>query len=53
MAENIKMRRGEKVKILAPLFKDKNTKFDVTVQEPFPGQIYMDSMAFGMGACCL
>jgi len=43
------MRRGEKVKILVPLFKDINTKFDATLNEPYPGYIYMDAMGFGMG----
>ena len=50
----IRGRRGEKVKILAPLFKDKNTNMtEATKEEPIPGQIYMDAMHFGMGCSCL
>jgi len=49
LAENIRTRRGEKVKILVPLFKDKNTKFEASESEPYPGFIYMDAMGFGMG----
>jgi len=48
------MRRGHTVEIYVPLFKDVNT--DMTVinkTEPKEGFIYMDAMAFGMGACCL
>jgi len=53
--QSIRERRGEKVTILAPLFKDIHTNMEaqVTEQEPYPGQIYMDSMAFGMGNSCL
>ena len=50
IAKCIRQRRGEKVNITVPLFKDKNTDMDaVTEQDPYPGQIYMDSMPFGMG----
>jgi len=52
LARNIRSRRGEKVEILVPIFKDKNTSYEKTEDEPFPGFIYMDSMAFGMGSCC-
>lgn len=36
------------------MFQDKKTNMTVaTDDEPFPGEIYMDSMHFGMGQCCL
>jgi len=41
------------VSIKVPLFIDKNTKTDVTEFDPFPGFIYMDAMAFGMGSSCV
>ncbi len=54
LVQSIRERRGEKVCITAPLYKDKNTDLERTsVKEPIPGQIYMDSMAFGMGCSCL
>jgi len=46
LTENIRTRRGSKVDIRVPLFKDKNTKKGES-------QIHMDAMAFGMGCCCL
>lgn len=52
LARNIRSRRGSKVEILVPIFKDEKTNFDKSVDEPFPGFIYMDSMAFGMGSTC-
>lgn len=54
LTKSIRERRGEKVEIRVPLFKDEKT--DMTTkseQEPFPGEIYMDAMHFGMGQCCL
>lgn len=53
LAQSIRERRTEKVKILSPLFKDTNTRSTPTADEPFPGQIYMDAMHFGMGCSCL
>nr|XP_033792537.1 glutamate--cysteine ligase catalytic subunit isoform X2 [Geotrypetes seraphini] len=63
LTRNIRHRRGEKVAINIPIFKDRNT------QTPFiekfasddgeggkaakPDHIYMDAMGFGMGNCCL
>jgi glutamate--cysteine ligase catalytic subunit len=42
------------VKILAPIYKDENTKWEEpTHEEPYPGHIYMDAMHFGMGCSCL
>ena len=53
LTKNIRIRRGKKVEIKIPLFIDKNTSIEKTDLEPFPNSIYMDSMAFGMGSCCL
>ncbi|XP_069742095.1 glutamate--cysteine ligase catalytic subunit isoform X2 [Narcine bancroftii] len=63
LTRNIRHRRGEKVAINVPIYKDKN------VSSPFvekflnddgeaaratkPDHIYMDAMGFGMGNCCL
>lgn len=54
LTANIRERRGGKVDIRVPLFRDKETpefadKKDAAV-EPY---IHMDCMAFGMGNCCL
>ena len=48
LTKNIRTRRGSKVEIKVPLFKDINTNLN---NEPFPGFVHMDSMAFGMGCC--
>ena len=53
ITENIRLRREEKIKILVPIFQDEKTSQEVTEKDPFPGQIFMDSTAFGMGNCCL
>jgi len=55
LSKMIRERRGEKVCIKVPLFMDYKTVVhkNPTITEPFPGYIYMDSMAFGMGCCCL
>lgn len=66
LTANIRMRRGEKVAINVPIFKDINTpefdtrkKRDWFLQEDsetgaaLPNHIYMDSMGFGMGCSCL
>ncbi|QPG75894.1 hypothetical protein FOA43_003280 [Brettanomyces nanus] len=70
LTANIRIRRGQKVDINIPLYRDVNTvldQIDPTIPkrdlfpcdaEPFlgaakPGHIYMDSMGFGMGCCCL
>ncbi|KAH9383747.1 hypothetical protein HPB48_025513 [Haemaphysalis longicornis] len=65
LSRNIRMRRGKRVVINAPIFRDANTA------EPFvedltslgadqeaelaalPNHVYMDAMGFGMGNCCL
>jgi glutamate--cysteine ligase catalytic subunit len=42
------------VNIQVPIFPDKNTNLTVkTEDEPYPGFVYMDAMAFGMGMACL
>jgi glutamate--cysteine ligase catalytic subunit len=43
LTENIRKRRGKKVKISIPIFKDINTQEE---------KILMDCMGFGMGCCC-
>ena len=54
LIKSIKERRGEKVKILIPLYPDIKTNLaQPTLDEPYPGQIYMDAMHFGMGCSCL
>lgn len=54
LVKSIRERRGEKVEIRVPLFKDERTNMtEPTEDEPFPGEIYMDAMHFGMGQCCL
>ena len=51
---NIRARRGEKVDIRVPIYKDENTNFEEkTYDEPYPGMIYMDAMHFGMGCSSL
>mmetsp|Transcript_962 Transcript_962/g.1358 ORF Transcript_962/g.1358 Transcript_962/m.1358 type:complete len:854 (-) Transcript_962:240-2801(-) len=46
LTRNIRMRRGSKVDIRVPLFKDSKTP-------ELEKEIKMDAMAFGMGCCCL
>ena len=54
IAQSIRERRTEKVCIKVPLFKDEKTDMNVqTEDEPFPGQVYMDAMHFGMGCSSL
>ncbi|XP_048863260.1 glutamate--cysteine ligase catalytic subunit [Brienomyrus brachyistius] len=63
LTRNIRHRRGEKVTINVPIFKDKNTPSPFVeafpeddgeaVQAALPDHIYMDAMGFGMGNCCL
>eukprot|EP00826_Nyctotherus_ovalis_P050274 TRINITY_DN6146_c0_g1_i3.p1 TRINITY_DN6146_c0_g1~~TRINITY_DN6146_c0_g1_i3.p1 ORF type:complete len:667 (-),score=139.94 TRINITY_DN6146_c0_g1_i3:179-2179(-) len=53
LSKIIRERCGEKVCITVPLFADTKTSLAVSKTEPYPGLIYMDSMAFGMGCCCL
>ena len=53
LARNIRERRGEKVEIKIPIYKDQNTNLNITKEEPFADQIYMDAMGFGMGNCSM
>uniref|UniRef100_A0A674HLU1 Glutamate--cysteine ligase n=1 Tax=Taeniopygia guttata TaxID=59729 RepID=A0A674HLU1_TAEGU len=63
LTRNIRHRRGEKVVINVPIFKDKNTPSPFIETFPNddgeaakaakPDYIYMDAMGFGMGNCCL
>ena len=61
LTRNIRCRRGEKVAINLPVFKDENTRDPHQVLEEefgpvpgsIPGHIYMDAMGFGMGMSCL
>lgn len=68
LTANIRERRGEKVFINIPMYKDINTPdYDTTVYErnwfipedlesihaSKPGHIYLDAMGFGMGSSCL
>ncbi|XP_013193132.1 glutamate--cysteine ligase isoform X2 [Amyelois transitella] len=59
LTSNIRQRRGEKVAINIPVFRDVNTKIpvdDSSKLEPEaakPDCVYMDAMGFGMGCCCL
>ena len=54
LTRNIRTRRGEKVEIKIPIYKDINTNINsVTEDEPFPGYVNMDAMGFGMGCCSL
>jgi glutamate--cysteine ligase catalytic subunit len=59
LTQNIRKRRGSNVAINIPLFIDTNTvpmtneEFRALGRPALPNHIYMDSMAFGMGQCCL
>ena len=63
LTRNIRCRRGEKVAINIPVFKDELTQdphealvkqFGAeAAQASIPGHIYMDAMGFGMGMSCL
>ncbi|XP_061485475.1 glutamate--cysteine ligase catalytic subunit-like [Rhineura floridana] len=63
LTRNIRHRRGEKVVINVPIFKDNNTPSPFIETFPnddgeaaraaIPDHVYMDAMGFGMGNCCL
>uniref|UniRef100_A0A3Q3IDH6 Glutamate--cysteine ligase n=1 Tax=Monopterus albus TaxID=43700 RepID=A0A3Q3IDH6_MONAL len=63
LTRNIRHRRGEKVVINVPIFKDERTPSPFVEEFPeddgeaaraaLPDHIYMDAMGFGMGNCCL
>ncbi|XP_040567390.1 glutamate--cysteine ligase [Lepeophtheirus salmonis] len=57
LSRNIRERRGEKVAIDLPIFKDKYTE-EVLKNDPGyidgkEGHVHCDAMGFGMGMCCL
>jgi len=47
ICDTIKQRRGEDVCILIPIYKDINTSMEKSIEEPFPGYIYMDETIYG------
>ncbi|KAK7601335.1 hypothetical protein V9T40_008776 [Parthenolecanium corni] len=63
LTRNIRERRGEKVAINLPIFKDKNTPspfiedFSIlgddgeSARAALPDHVYLDAMGFGMGCC--
>lgn len=53
LTRNLRLRRGSPMSIKIPIFKDVNTSLEATDDEPFPGFIFMDATAFGMGNGCL
>ncbi|XP_017767969.1 PREDICTED: glutamate--cysteine ligase catalytic subunit [Nicrophorus vespilloides] len=58
LSQNIRERRGEKVAINIPVFKDEKTVIPVDdshlrSKAALPDHIYLDAMGFGMGCCCL
>ncbi|KJE91807.1 glutamate-cysteine ligase, variant [Capsaspora owczarzaki ATCC 30864] len=61
LTQNIRERRGKRVAINMPVFRDVNTpkpfapKYDDEEADAaaLPEHIYMDAMGFGMGCCCL
>lgn len=65
LVRNIRGRRGEKVAINVPIFRDINTASPymedfsnmeddgMAARAAKPDHIYMDHMGFGMGCCCL
>ncbi|PSN53525.1 Glutamate--cysteine ligase [Blattella germanica] len=65
LTRNIRQRRGSKVAINLPIFKDKKTPSPFvedlkalgddgeSAEAALPDHVYMDAMGFGMGCCCL
>uniref|UniRef100_A0A6M2DFZ2 Glutamate--cysteine ligase n=1 Tax=Xenopsylla cheopis TaxID=163159 RepID=A0A6M2DFZ2_XENCH len=58
LTKNIRQRRGEKVAINLPIYKDTHTKdpmlgCDYKTKRALKDCVYMDAMGFGMGCCCL
>lgn len=58
LSQNIRERRGEKVCINLPVYRDVNT--EIPVDDSYlrskaakPDHVYLDAMGFGMGCCCL
>lgn len=56
LTRNIRSRRGSKIDIQIPIFKDEATPspfIEPGVPDQKPDMIYLDAMGFGMGMCCL
>ncbi|CAF4882486.1 unnamed protein product [Pieris macdunnoughi] len=59
LTSNIRERRGEKMEINLPIYRDVNTKIPVDNCHELdkglakPDCVYMDAMGMGMGCCCL
>lgn len=65
LTRNIRQRRGSKVAINLPIFRDKKTPNPFienlkalgddgeSTEAALPDHVYMDAMGFGMGCCCL
>ncbi|KAF0488248.1 GCS-domain-containing protein [Gigaspora margarita] len=54
MNDAIKDRRGSKVAVNIPIFHDKKSpNLFLECEDALPDHIYMDSLAFGAGCCCL
>ena len=53
LVKNIRKRRGRKVDIRVPLFRDVNTPEFLKEKNEINQYIHMDAMAFGMGCSCL
>ncbi|XP_044751273.1 glutamate--cysteine ligase [Coccinella septempunctata] len=58
LSKNIRLRRGKKVAMNLPIFRDINTVIPVDdsykhSKAALPDHVYMDAMGFGMGCCCL
>lgn len=52
--QNVRLRRGEKPQISAPIYPDSQTDLvNVLDGEKEPGRIHLDCFAFGMGMCSL
>jgi glutamate--cysteine ligase catalytic subunit len=52
--QNVRLRRGEKPQITAPIYPDAHTDMvGVLPGEKEPGRIHLDCFAFGMGMCSL
>eukprot|EP01090_Pellita_catalonica_P020654 TRINITY_DN7488_c0_g3_i1.p1 TRINITY_DN7488_c0_g3~~TRINITY_DN7488_c0_g3_i1.p1 ORF type:complete len:501 (-),score=102.23 TRINITY_DN7488_c0_g3_i1:53-1555(-) len=51
MTQSIRERRGSKVDIRVPVYKDKNTPEQL--EKDYKDEIHMDCQCFGMGMCCL
>lgn len=54
MTKHARLRRGSNPQINVPIFQDKNTNAaELSLTEPDPEYIHMDSMVFGFGNSCL